>query len=147
MCDNLPSDLNIDANGCHFNVPKLSGPVTISIRFTSPTVLSIISMGSRTNVDIFTVELFDDQGQLITSNDGSYAEYMSTIIDGKPTITDIEDVLITSISIKLLNTINGRTPTSVTLSLAACFPFLVNSNEVNVCVITFCSDFCSHLSK
>ncbi|UJR30107.1 hypothetical protein I4U23_017648 [Adineta vaga] len=92
ICDNPPSDFNINANGCHFNILPSSGPVTFSIRFKSPVVLSSVSMGIRTNVNTFIVQLFDTNGQLITSNDDMTGAYMSSVIDGILTSSISSDV-------------------------------------------------------
>ncbi|CAF1548132.1 unnamed protein product [Adineta steineri] len=121
ICDYPISDLNIYANGCHFNVLPSIEPVKFSIEFTSPVTLTTISTGSQTNINTFTIHLFD--------NDGTDVEYTSTMVNDIPVITDIPNILVTSFNISILSTIDEQSPNTVTFGLTACFPLTINSNE------------------
>jgi hypothetical protein len=131
FCDNSISDLNIDRNGCDFDVLPLSTPIQFSITFTSPATLISVSTGSQTNVNTFAVELFDSNGQLITLDDGNTAVYTSTIVNDVPTVTGIANILIDSFNIDILDTVDGQAPNDVTFGITACFPLTVNSIDVN----------------
>ncbi|CAF1406194.1 unnamed protein product [Adineta steineri] len=121
ICDYPISDLNIYANGCHFNVLPSIEPVKFSIEFTSPATLTNISTGSQTNINTFTIHLFD--------NDGTHVEYTSTMVNDIPVITDIPNILVTSFNMSILSTIDEQPPNTVTFGLTACFPLIINSNE------------------
>jgi hypothetical protein len=131
ICNDPVGDLNINGNGCHFNVLPSSAPVKFSLELALPATLTSISTGSQTNVNAFTVHLFDSNGQLITHDDGTNAVYTSTMVNGAPTVTGISNVIAASFNISVLNTTDGQAPISVTFSLMACFPSSTNSSEVN----------------
>ncbi len=137
FCNDPIGDLNMNGNGCHFNVLPTSASVQFSMEFTSPATLTSISTGSQTNVNAFIVHLFDNNGQLITLDDGTNAVYVSTMVDGIPTVTGISNVLATSFNISVLNTVDGQAPNSVTFGLTACFPPTMDSTEVNRCLLLF----------
>jgi hypothetical protein len=143
VCNDPISDLNINGNGCHFNVLPSSESVKFSIEFAAPGTLTGVSTGSQTNVNAFTVHLYDSNGQLITLDDGTQAIYTSSIVNGVPTVIGISNVFAASFNISVLSTTDGQAPNGVTFGLMACFPPTDNSTEVSqnqlsfFCVIIF----------
>lgn len=137
LCNDPVGDLNIYGNGCHFNVLPSSATVQFSLNLALPAALTSVSTGSQTNVNVFTVHLFDTNGQLIALDNGTNAVYTSTIVNGVPTITGISNVLAASFNISVISTTDGQAPKSVTFGLMACFPSIANSSDVKKYLLSF----------